>query len=110
MTTQPDFTVSAHGAFDEAGVWVIESEVTFLDSSALNAFVQAQQDLAQQDVAFRIVSPADHAVRNVFEITRLIRIFPVYDTIEDAVAAATAAGGGSAPPAAPGGGDPKPAA
>jgi len=75
---------SGHGSAER--IVVDLSEVTFLDSSALNAFVQSQQDLARHDVGFRIVSPADHAVRNVFEITRLIEPLGVVDSLDEALA------------------------
>jgi anti-anti-sigma factor len=87
MATAPEVSRaidSVHGG--AARVIVDLSEVTFLDSSALNAFVQSQQELAQHDVAFRIVSPADHAVRNVFEITRLTEPLSVVDSLADALA------------------------
>jgi anti-sigma B factor antagonist len=87
MATAPEVSKAIdynHG--DAARVVVDLSEVTFLDSSALNAFVQSQQDLAQHDVAFRIVSPSDHAVRNVFEITRLTEPLSVVDSLAEALA------------------------
>jgi hypothetical protein len=31
MNSQPDFTVAVEGAFDEAGVWIIDTKVTFRD-------------------------------------------------------------------------------
>src|SRR5207248_9753640 len=87
MATAPEASKSINAEHGDARRVIVDlSEVTFLDSSALNAFVQAQQDLAQQDVAFRIVSPADHAVRNVFEITRLIDPLNVVGSLEEALA------------------------
>jgi anti-anti-sigma factor len=87
MANAPEVSQAIDAGHDDATRVVIDlSEVTFLDSSALNAFVQSQQDLAQLDVAFRIVSPADHAVRNVFEITRLTEPLSVVESLADALA------------------------
>lgn len=55
-----------------ASVVVDLSAVTFLDSSGLNVLVRGQGLLAERDIAFAIVSPADPAVRRVFEITELV--------------------------------------
>lgn len=62
------------------------TEVTFLDSSALNALVHSQRGLAENEIAFRIVSPSDHAVRNVFDITHLTGPLSVVDSLDDALA------------------------
>lgn len=87
MATAPEVSSAINSRHGGAGRVVVDlSEVTFLDSSALNAFVQSQQALAQHDVAFRIVSPADHAVRNVFEITRLTEPLSVVGSLDEALA------------------------
>ena len=87
MATAPEVSYAIDSGQGEARRVVVDlSEVTFLDSSALNAFVQSQQELALHDVAFRIVSPADRAVRNVFEITRLTEPLSVVDSLADALA------------------------
>jgi len=87
MATAPEVSSAIDTAHDDAERVVVDlSEVTFLDSSALNAFVQSQQGLALHDIAFRIVSPADHAVRNVFEITRLTEPLRVVGSLDEALA------------------------
>ncbi len=87
MATAPEVSKAIDSNYGDAARVVVDlSEVTFLDSSALNAFVQSQQDLVQHDVAFRIVSPSDHAVRNVFEITRLTEPLSVVDSLAEALA------------------------
>jgi anti-anti-sigma factor len=87
MATAPEVSSAIDSGYRDAGRVVVDlSEVTFLDSSALNAFVQSQQDLALRDVAFRIVSPADQAVRNVFEITRLTEPLSVVGSLDEALA------------------------
>jgi anti-anti-sigma factor len=62
------------------------SSVSFLDSSALNALVHGQRALAEREIAFRVVSPADQAVRRVFEITQLAVPLHVVDSLDDAQA------------------------
>ena len=87
MATAPEVSSAIEAGYGDAGRVVVDlSEVTFLDSSALNAFVQSQQDLALRDVGFRIVSPADQAVRNVFEITRLTEPLSVVGSLDEALA------------------------
>lgn len=87
MATAPEVSRAIDSGHGEAGRVVIDlSGVTFLDSSALNAFVKSQQELALHDVAFRIVSPSAQAVRNVFEITRLTEPLSVVDSLDQALA------------------------
>jgi anti-sigma B factor antagonist len=87
MATAPEVSKAIDSGHGGASRVVVDlSEVTFLDSSALNAFVQSQQALAEQDVAFRIVSPTDGAVRNVFEITRLTEPLSVVGSLDEALA------------------------
>jgi anti-sigma B factor antagonist len=87
MATAPEVAGAIDAQQDGAGRVVVDlSEVTFLDSSALNVFVHSQQLLAEHNVPFRIVSPADHAVRNIFEITRLTEPLSVVDSLDAALA------------------------
>ena len=87
MATAPEVSKAIDSGHGGAERVVIDlSEVTFLDSSALNAFVKSQQELALHDIGFRLVSPADHAVRNIFEITRLTEPLGVVDSLEEALA------------------------
>jgi anti-sigma B factor antagonist len=60
------------------------TEVTFLDSSALNTLVHCQRKLAEREIGLRVVSPADRVVRRVFEITRLIGPLNVVESLDDA--------------------------
>jgi anti-anti-sigma factor len=62
------------------------SAVGFLDSSVLNVLVRGRGDAADRGIEFRVVSPADHAVRKVFEITRLNDVLGVVDSLDDALA------------------------
>ena len=62
------------------------SEVTFLDSSALNALVHARRGLAERAIAFRVVAPSDRVVRRVFEITHLVDELNVVGSLDEALA------------------------
>ena len=87
MATAPEVARAIDSGHDGAERVVVDlTEVTFLDSSALNALVHSQRNLAEHDIAFRIVSPSDHAVRNVFDITHLTGPLSVVDSIDDALA------------------------
>lgn len=87
MATAPEVALAIDGAHDDALRVVVDlTQVTFLDSSALNAFVHSQRNLAEHDVAFRIVSPSDHAVRSVFDITHLTGPLSVVESLDDALA------------------------
>ena len=86
MATAPEVSKAISSEQSDAGRVVVDlTEVTFLDSSALNAFVQSQQELTQRDVSFRIVSPVDQAVRNVFEITPLTVPLSVVESLDEAL-------------------------
>jgi anti-sigma B factor antagonist len=61
------------------------SDVGFLDSSGLNTLVRLRRLLDGRGIAFRLVSPADRAVRQVFEITELTKPLHVVDSLDDAL-------------------------
>jgi anti-anti-sigma factor len=88
MSTAPEVGRAIDDADqDRAARVVIDlSEVTFLDSSALNVFVHCQRDLAAKEIELRIVSPSDRVVRNVFEITQLTGPLSVVESLDDALA------------------------
>ena len=86
MATAPEVAKTIASADRAADLVVVNlSDVTFLDSSALNMLLHSQRDLADRGVGFRVVSPADKAVRRVFEITRLTGPLNVVDSLDDAV-------------------------
>jgi anti-anti-sigma factor len=86
MATAPEVTREISGGHDGARRVIVDlSKVTFLDSSALNAFVHSQRSLAEDDIGFRIVSPSDQAVRSVFEITHLTGPLSVVDSLDEAL-------------------------
>ena len=57
-------------------------DVTFLDSSGLNALLRAKQALEEKSIVFHVVVRADSVVRRVFEITQLTASLSVVDTLE----------------------------
>jgi len=87
MATAPRLAEAMALAQDRARRVVVNlSEVTFLDSSALNALVHARRSLADRGLELRVVSPADRVVRRVFEITRLTEPLNVVDSLDEALA------------------------
>ena len=72
MSTAPRLLATVDAVSDTARLVVIDlTEVSFLDSSGLNTLVKAQRRLSTRGIGLRIVVPADHAVRRVFEIAHL---------------------------------------
>jgi anti-sigma B factor antagonist len=71
----------------EGTAWVVVdlSEITFLDSSGLNALVQGRRALDARQVTMRVVVPPGGAIRRVFEITRLTEVLTVVDTRDSAL-------------------------
>jgi anti-anti-sigma factor len=61
------------------------SEVSFLDSSGLNALVRLQKLLEDRAIALRLVIPSGHVVRQVFEITSLTEPLSVVGGLDDAL-------------------------
>ncbi len=87
MATAPELTAMLDGALDASPRVVADlSAVVFLDSSALNALIHAQRDLAKREIDFRVVSPVDQNVRRIFELTQLIDTLCVVDSLPDALA------------------------
>lgn len=71
---------------DTMRVVVDLSEVSFIDSSGLNAFVRLERVLTERGAELRLVSPTDRVVRQVFEITHLIEPLRVTGSLDDALA------------------------
>lgn len=93
LHTCPDLRAALQRLMDEGKHRIVlnMSEVPYLDSAALGVLVDAVRR-ARENSGGLYLAQVMTFVRRAFEITRLIRIFPVYDTVEDAVAAATAVG------------------
>lgn len=73
------------------------SRVTFIDSTGLGVLVGALKRVRERG-ALSLVCP-QRAVKRVFEITGLTQVFPMFDTLEEAVASCSMTGG-SAPASA----------
>ncbi len=87
MATAPELAEAIAAVNDSVRRVVVDlAEVTFLDSSGLNALVHAQRGLAKQQIGFRVVSPADRVVRRVLEITQLEAPLGVVDSLPDGLA------------------------
>ncbi len=63
--------------------------VSFMDSSGLSALVSALKAARQHDGAVLLVGPTP-PVRMALQMSMLDRIFPIYDTLEDALEALSA--------------------
>lgn len=104
LHTCPDLRAALQRLMEEGKYRIVldMAEVPYLDSAALGVLVDAVRR-ARENGGGLYLAQVMTFVRRAFEITRLIRIFPVYATVEEAVAAASPAkgsGGESAPAAA----------
>ncbi|HEX4521213.1 MAG TPA: STAS domain-containing protein [Gaiellaceae bacterium] len=87
MSTAPRLCEAVEATADSTRRVVVDlSEVTFLDSSALNALVHAQRTLETREIVLRIVSPAEQPVRRIFEITHLTESLNVVESLDSALA------------------------
>jgi anti-anti-sigma factor len=86
MATAPELARAIGLVSDHArGVIVDFTEVTFLDSSGLNALVRGQREVAEQGIAFNIVVPPGSPVLRVFEITQLTESLAVVASVDEAL-------------------------
>ena len=72
------------GSSDNPCVVVDLSRVTFIDSTGLGVLVGAFKSVRERG-ALSLVCP-QRSVRRVLEITGLTQVFPIFDTLEEAVA------------------------
>jgi anti-sigma B factor antagonist len=87
MATAPRLSQALELVDERVARVVIDlTQVTFLDSSALNALVRCQRQLEQRDIELRLVGPESQAVRRVFEITQLTEPLHVVATLDQALA------------------------
>ena len=66
------------------GVLVDMSDVSYIDSSGVASLVEAFQTARKSDTKFGLVSVSQLAMR-VLELSRLDRIFSIYDSISDGI-------------------------
>ena len=89
LATAPALVTAVEGALATSPaterVVVDLTEVTFLDSSGLNALVRLEKQLAERSVQLRIVSPSDRIVRYVFDLTDLAEPLHVVGSLDEAL-------------------------
>lgn len=61
-------------------------QVNFIDSSCLGALVSLAKKMREKNGDMKIARMSDD-VRSIFQITRLDRVFDVYDKLEEAIEA-----------------------
>lgn len=60
------------------------TELTFVDSSGLGSLVAVLRTFNKQDAAIRLAGILPE-VRSIFELTRLNKVFDIFNSVEDAV-------------------------
>lgn len=92
MVTAPELARTLEAVEPPTELVVIDlTEVSFLDSSALNTLVRCARDLGRLKIGFRVVSPAQQGVRRIFELTSLEERLRLVDSLEQALEADGAA-------------------
>ena len=69
---------------DACRVVVDMSEVTFIDSTGIGVLVGALKRTREQNGSFALICPQPR-VRRVFEITGLLQVMPLFNTIDEAL-------------------------
>lgn len=59
--------------------------VTFIDSSCLGALVSLARGIRERNGDFRLAGLSEHT-RSIFQITRMERVFKIFNTVDEAVA------------------------
>jgi anti-sigma B factor antagonist len=85
------------GSESAIGLVVDLSAVNYLDSAGVRLILRLANELDKRGRLLRVVGPADAPVRSVLELTAVDRYVPLYDRVEDAVAAARARAAGRSP-------------
>ena len=62
------------------------TDVDYIDSAGLSAFLLARRQQAEHEGDVRLVNPSPDVV-SLLQLTQLDRAFPMYDTVEEALAA-----------------------
>ncbi|RKS79464.1 SpoIIAA-like anti-anti-sigma regulatory factor [Actinomadura pelletieri DSM 43383] len=95
VRVQGDIDVLSRERFEEAMFKVVESgeplvvdmrEVTFCDSTGLNAIVAANRRATEHGTAIALVALPPR-VQRVFHITGIDKFIPVYETLREALGA-----------------------
>ena len=86
LHTCPELRAALQRLTDEGNTRTVldMAEVPYVDSAALGVLVDAQRRLREKEGEIYLARVAPFVLR-AFEITRLIRIFQVRDTVEEAI-------------------------
>ena len=86
LTTAPELRERLLDLITEGHVRIVTdlTGTDFLDSTGLGALVGALKRLRTKEGEMRLVC-ADGPVRKVFSITSLDRVFPIHETLDDAL-------------------------
>jgi len=86
INTSPQLRKSfeAYGEANAAKIVVDFSQVSYIDSSGLATFIELLQRLKKGGGTFRICSMSQK-VKNIFEVTKLHKLFEIFDTREAAL-------------------------
>lgn len=85
LHTCPELRTTLQELMDEGKHWIVLNlaEVPYLDSAALGVLVDTQRRLKERSGEL-LLSQVTPFVLRAFEITRLIRIFHIYHSTEEA--------------------------
>lgn len=96
VVSRPQFEKAMFDVIDTGAPMVVDMrEVTFCDSTGLNAIVAANRRAGERATTIALIALPER-VRRVFRITGIDKFVPVYETLRDAVAALPS-GAGSQP-------------
>jgi len=88
LYSAPELKRRLSAAIDEGnGTLVVDlTQATFVDSTTLGVLVGAKKRLAPEGGSVSVVCPQNE-VRRLFEVTGINRVFEIYETREEALAA-----------------------
>jgi anti-sigma B factor antagonist len=87
VVTRERFETAMHEALETGGPMVVDMrEVTFCDSTGLNALVVVNRAAVEKGTAIALVA-LQPRVRRVFRITAVDEFIPIYDTLREAISA-----------------------
>ncbi|MQY04979.1 STAS domain-containing protein [Actinomadura macrotermitis] len=85
VVSRARFEESMLGVLDAGQAMIVDMrQVTFCDSTGLNAIVSANRRAAERDVPIALVAPPPR-VERVFHITGIDQYVPVYGSVREAI-------------------------
>jgi anti-anti-sigma factor len=90
IATSDDFAKELEPACTAATAIVDMSGVTYMDSTCLSKLAAMRMQRVERGLPIARIVIATHSVRHLFSIVRFDEVWPLYDTLEDAL-------GGDAP-------------